>query len=56
MVSWGFVVEVSWTNSHETPWGWSEGVGLGNHRFDTTGNRMTLSYMSNLPLKSGWFV
>ena len=37
-------------------WGWSEGVGLGNHRFDTTGNRMTSSDMSNQPLKSGWFV
>ena len=33
----------------------SQGAGLGNHRFDTTGNRMTSSDMSNQRLQSGWF-
>ena len=28
-------------------WGWSEGIGLGNRRFDTTGDRMKSSYMSD---------
>ena len=27
--------------------GWSEGIGLDNHRFDTTGDRMTSNHMSD---------
>jgi hypothetical protein len=45
------------TSMKALQWGWSEGIGLDNHRFDTTGDRMTLSDMSDQPFKlNGWFV
>ena len=31
--------------------GWSEGTGSDNHRFETTGNRMTSSDMRDKPFK-----
>jgi Reverse transcriptase (RNA-dependent DNA polymerase) len=32
-------------------WGWSEGTGSDNHRFETTGDRMTSSAMKDKPFK-----
>ena len=32
-------------------WGWSEGIGSDNHRFETTGDRMTSSAMKDKPFK-----
>jgi hypothetical protein len=32
-------------------WGWSEGTGSDNHRFETTGDRMTSSAVKDKPFK-----
>jgi len=32
-------------------WGWSEGMGSDNHRFETTGDRMTSSAVQDKPFK-----
>jgi hypothetical protein len=32
-------------------WGWSKGAGSDNHRFETTGNRMTSSDMRDKPFE-----
>ena len=54
VMAWGGPV----CSSDEGPvMGWSEGTGLDNHRFDTTGDRMTLSDMSDPPFTlNGGFV